>query len=98
MVVLITSEADVDERLKAMEVTVWLVDEGWTVATTEASPLANAVRKAAEAMAGTYRTLADPDHVELCASQLPPHASRSDLIAAVAGSAFNRAGGHHGDN
>ena len=79
MVVLITSdtaEVDVDERLQVMEVTVWLVDEGWTVVTPEGSPLADAVRKAAEAMSGTYRTLEDPDHVELCESQLPSHASR----------------------
>jgi hypothetical protein len=56
--------------------TVWLVDEGWTLVTTAASPLAGIVRKGAEAMAGAYETLQDPDRVELCASQFPPHASR----------------------
>jgi hypothetical protein len=61
--------------LQALEVTVSLVDEGWTVATIGAAPLADAVRKAAEAMAGTYRTLEDPDHLELSASQLPPRPS-----------------------
>lgn len=81
MVVLITSdtaEPTPDERLQAVEVTVCLVDEGWTVITSEASTLADAVRKAAEAMAGTYRALEDPNHVqvELCASQLPPHVAR----------------------
>ena len=81
MVVLITSataEPTSDERLLAVEVTVCLVHEGWTVVTAAASPLAGIVRKGAAAVGGVYRTLEDPAHVQVehCLSQLPPHAGR----------------------
>lgn len=78
-----TAEPTLVERLRAVEVTVWLVDEGWTVITTAASPLAGIVRKGAEAMGCTYRTLENPTwlHATHCPSQLPPHVDRPAIRA-----------------
>ena len=59
-VVLLSTDLDkltTQERVQAVEVTVWLVDEGWTVMTRGDSPLADLVRRGAEAMSGTYRAL-----------------------------------------
>jgi hypothetical protein len=61
-VVLLTTELDAltpTERVQALELAIWLVDEGWTVMTTTDSPLAPVVRKGAEAMHGTYRAIED---------------------------------------
>lgn len=55
-VVLLSTELDeltAAERIRALELTICLVDEGWTVMTTADSPLAPVVRKGAEAMHGT---------------------------------------------
>jgi hypothetical protein len=47
------------ERVQALELAIWLVDEGWTVMTTTDSPLAPVVRKGAEAMHGTYHEIVE---------------------------------------
>ncbi|GAB3393368.1 hypothetical protein GCM10027568_22330 [Humibacter soli] len=60
--VLLTTELDEltpTEHVRALELTIWLVDEGWTVTTTTGSPLASVVRKGAEAMHGTYHAIPD---------------------------------------
>ncbi|NNC13761.1 hypothetical protein HII28_18000 [Planctomonas sp. JC2975] len=76
-VVLLSTDAEdltLPERVRVMELTVWLVDEGWTVMTTAESPLADLVRRGAEAMAGTYRTMEDLSGVQVVPApqQLPP--------------------------
>lgn len=42
-----TKGPTLDERLQVLEVTLWLVDEGWTGVTTATSPLADIVQKGA---------------------------------------------------
>ncbi|NNC13412.1 hypothetical protein HII28_16190 [Planctomonas sp. JC2975] len=76
-VVLLSTELDEPtptERIRALELAIWLVDEGWTVMTTTDSPLAPVVRKGAEAMHGTYHTIEDSrsSRVEPCEYRLPP--------------------------
>ena len=76
-VVLLSTDVDrltVQERVQAVEVTVWLVDEGWTVMTRAHSPLAEVVRRGAEAMSGTYRALEEHAGMRVTASPhpLPP--------------------------
>ncbi|GAB3388534.1 hypothetical protein GCM10027568_09640 [Humibacter soli] len=62
------------ERIQTLELTIWLIDEGWTVTTTTDSPLAPVVRKGAEAMHGTYRPIdgSRASHVESSRCKLPP--------------------------
>ena len=62
------------ERVQAVEVTVWLVDEGWTVMTRADSPMADLVRRGAEAMSGTYRALDEHTGMRVTTSShpLPP--------------------------
>ena len=76
-VVLLTTELDEltpTERVRALELAIWLVDEGWTVMTTVDSPLGPVVRKAVEAMHGTYRTLGNTKggRIRTAERQLPP--------------------------
>ena len=76
-VVLLSTDVDRltrQERVQAVEVTVWLVDEGWTVMTRADSPLADLVRRGAEAMSGTYRALEEHAGMRVTASShpLPP--------------------------
>jgi hypothetical protein len=63
-----------EEQVQVVEFTVWLIDEGWTVATTAGSPLANLVHRATEAMASSYRTVEDDSTVQMVPSgrRLPP--------------------------
>jgi hypothetical protein len=77
-VVLLSTELDElthAERVRGLELAIWLIDEGWTVMTTADSPLAPIVRKGAEAMHGTYRPYegAAASHIETAGIQLPPH-------------------------
>ena len=76
VVLLSTDLADLtrEEQVRVVELTVWLVDEGWTVATTTESPLADLVRRGADAMAGTYRTAEQAPGLRVVPSerQLPP--------------------------
>ena len=58
-VVLLSTELDeltAAERVRALELAIWLIDEGLTVMTTADSPLAPVVRKGAAAMHGAYRS------------------------------------------
>ena len=76
-VVLLTTdltELTPEEKVRVVELTVWLVDEGWTVMTGADSPLAGLVQRAADAMAGSYRTVEDSTDVRIVASarRLPP--------------------------
>lgn len=76
-VVLLTTELNEltpTERVRALELAIWLVDEGWTVMTTTDSPLAPVVRKGAEAMHGTYREYERSQVTDIAraATQLPP--------------------------
>ena len=76
-VVMLSTDLDnitVVERVRVIELTVWLVDEGWTVVTSVESPLAAPVRKAAAAMSGTYRQLEETAgiRVEPSPDHLPP--------------------------
>lgn len=76
-VVLLSTDLDKltpEERVQAVEVTVWLVDEGWTVMTRADSPLADLVRRGVEAMSGTYRALEEHGAVRVATAPhpLPP--------------------------
>jgi hypothetical protein len=53
------------ELQRAVELTIWLVDEGWTVMTRADSVLAEAVRSGAAAMHGTYRAVGDDPSARL---------------------------------
>lgn len=76
MVVRLSTDVDnptPEERVRVIELTVWLVDEGWTVTTTADSVLAEAVRSAVRAMGGTYVLLpADGAELVHVAQPLPP--------------------------
>ena len=63
-----------EERIRVVELAVWLADEGWTVATVAESPLAEVVRRGVEAMRGTYLSLCEIPGVWMTPSpdQLPP--------------------------
>jgi hypothetical protein len=74
MVVLLSTDLDrltPEERVQAVEVTVWLVDEGWTVMTRADSPLAGPVQRGAEAMSGTYRALEKHASMRVTTTQHP---------------------------
>ena len=76
-IVLLTTELDEltsTERVRALELAIWLMDEGWTVMTMADSPLAPVVRKGAEAMHGTYRSYDSRNaaRIESSRHQLPP--------------------------
>ena len=77
-VVLLSTELDEltpSERVRALELAIWLIDEGWTLMTTAESPLAPVVSKGAEALHGTYRPYesAAAGRIETTEKQLPPH-------------------------
>lgn len=67
--------------MRALELAIWLVDEGWTVMTTTDSPLAPVIRKGAEAMHGTYRAIEDHGSARVEPSQyrLPPRLERRSM-------------------
>lgn len=50
------NELTLAEGVRALELAIWLIDEGWTVMTMTDSPRAPVIRKGAEAMHGTYRS------------------------------------------
>jgi hypothetical protein len=77
-VVLLTTKLDEltpAERVRALELAIWLIDEGWIVMTMADSPLTPVVRKGAEAMHGTYRSYEGEaaGRIEKAGIQLPPH-------------------------
>ncbi|NNC12104.1 hypothetical protein HII28_09455 [Planctomonas sp. JC2975] len=83
-VVLLSTELDEltpTERVRALELAIWLVDEGWTVMTTADSALAPVVRKGAEAMHGNYRSTEDRGEAHIQPSQhhLPPRLGRVSM-------------------
>ncbi|GAB3396369.1 hypothetical protein GCM10027568_30330 [Humibacter soli] len=64
-----------EEKREAAQLTVWLVDEGWTVTTRADSPLADVVRRAAQAMRGKYRDVpSEEPNVTVSQHQLSPRA------------------------
>jgi len=76
-VVLLSTDLQVltsEEKARGLELALWLVDEGWTVTTTTNSPLAEVVRRGAEALCGTYVNLPDDAAAGVAATRrrLPP--------------------------
>ena len=76
-VVLLSTDLQVltsEEKVRALELALWLVDEGWAVTTATDSPLAVVVRRGADVLHGAYVNLHDlPDAcVAATGQQLPP--------------------------
>lgn len=74
-VVLLSTDLQVltsEEKARALELAVWLVDEGWTVTTATDSPLAEVVRRGADALRGTYLAVDDGSAPVTAGHQLPP--------------------------
>ena len=76
-VVLLSADLQVltsEEKVRALEVAVWLVDEGWTVMTTTDSPLEEVVRRSARALDGTFIELQEESavHVSPAPHAMPP--------------------------
>lgn len=77
-VVLLNTEFDeltAAEHVRAPELAMWLIDEGWTIMASAESPLAPVVRKGAEAMHSTHVSYqgAAAGGIETAGVQLGPH-------------------------
>jgi hypothetical protein len=84
-VVLLTTNLQVltsEEKVRALDLAVWLVDEGWTVMTTADSQLAEVVRLSAQALGGTYIELKDEPGMQMTSTRhpMPP---RSPLVGGI---------------
>ncbi|HVX07327.1 hypothetical protein, partial [Humibacter sp.] len=62
------------EKVRALEIALWMVDEGWTVMTATDSPLAEVVRQSARALDGSYIELKDEPGMQVIPTRhrMPP--------------------------